>query len=109
MSSKYDVGLMWAKAINIWGQLSAISGILTTMMTIGIFYTTTLQPSFHVPLWLYILVIIFGVVVWTGFVIKYGISGYYRFMSNQSEISETNRKVTLIMRHFKIEDDDRQN
>jgi hypothetical protein len=45
------------------------------------------------------------------FVLKVGISGYYRFFSKQSEVAETNKRVQendrmlrLVMSHFGIED-----
>jgi ABC-type uncharacterized transport system permease subunit len=104
MAHKFDVGLIWAKIVNIWGQLGTVAGIVNTLMMIGVFYTTTLYPNFKVPLWLYIVVIAIGAggVVW--FIIKIGISGYYRFFSKQSEITEANRKIDLIIKYLEIED-----
>ena len=102
---KIDIGLTWAKGINIWGQLGMIAGIANTFMLIGVFYTTTIYPNFSIPLWLYIVAIIFVATSAITFILKYGISGYYRFFSRQSEMSEINKKVSLIMKHLDIKDD----
>ena len=104
-SHKFDVGLIWAKVVNIWGQLGTVAGIVNTLMMVGVFYTTTLYPNFKVPLWLYIVVIALGVFAVVWFIIKIGISGYYRFFSNQSAITEANRKIDLIMKSLNIEDE----
>ena len=103
---RIDIGLMWAKYVNIWGQLGSVAGTVNIMMMIGVFYTTTLKPNFDIPLWLYILVIAMGTVAAVGFILKVGISGYYRFFSSRSELSETNRRVKLIMNHLGIADED---
>jgi len=49
------------------------------------------------------------------FVLKVGISGYYRFFSKQSEVAETNlrvqendRKLTMIMSKLGIEDNGKE-
>lgn len=101
---KMDVGLVWAKYVNTWGQVGAVAGTANLIMMLGVFYTTTLRPSLAVPLWLYILVIVVASITGVVFVLKIGISGYYRFFSKTSELSETNRRVKLIMDHLGIED-----
>ena len=106
---KLDIGLVWAKYVNIWGQLGSVAGTVNILMMIGVFYTTTLKPNFDIPLWLYVMVIAIGTIVAVGFILKVGISGYYRFFSNRSELSETNRRVNLIMNHLGIADEDRGN
>lgn len=102
---RIDVGLTWAKGINIWGQLGMVAGMANTFMMIGVFYTTTIYPNFEIPLWLYIVAIFFVIVFAICFILKYGISGYYRFFSRQSELSEVNKKVSLIMKHLNITDE----
>lgn len=109
---KLDVGLIWAKGINIWGQVGSVAGAVNFLMMIGVFYTTTAKPIWLIPLWVYLSVIIVGGVFVIGFIITKGISGYYRFLSEQSRIDEverkvdeSNRKVELIMRHFNIKDE----
>jgi len=108
---KIDVGLIWAKYINTWGQVGAVAGTANLIMMLGVFYTTTLQPWINVPLWLYALVVVLAAIAGITFVLKIGISGYYRFFSKQSKLSETNRRVQendrklrLIMERLGIED-----
>ena len=103
--SKIDVGLVWAKYVNTWGQVGAVAGTANLIMMLGVFYTTTLRPSLAVPLWLYISVVVVAAITGVLFVLKIGISGYYRFFSKTSELSETNRRVKLIMDHLGIEED----
>ena len=99
-----DVGLVWAKYVNTWGQVGAVAGTANLLMMLGVFYTTTLRPSLAVPLWLYATVVFVAALTGVIFVLKVGISGYYRFFSKTSELSETNRRVKLIMDHLGIED-----
>ena len=108
---KFDIGLIWAKYVNTWGQVGSVAGTVNFLMMIGVFYTTTLKPNLDIPLWLYILVVVIAAVFAVTFVLKIGISGYYRFFSKQSEIAETNkrvqengRKLVLIMDHLGISD-----
>lgn len=112
---KLDVGLIWAKYVNTWVQIGTVAGTANLLMMLGVFYTTTLRPALAVPLWLYILVIVVSAVVGVLFAIKVGISGYYRFFSQNSELSETNkrvqesdRKLNLIMEHLGITDTERK-
>ena len=106
-----DVGLVWAKFVNTYGQVGAVAGTVQMLSTLAILYTTTIQPNADVPVWLYALVIIIGAMLVVLFVLKVGISGYYRFFSKTSELSETNkrvqendRKLGLIMDKLGIED-----
>jgi len=101
---KLDVGLIWAKYVNTWGQIGTVASTVNFLMMLGVFYTTTLKPNIDIPLWLYITVVMIGVILATTFVLKVGISGYYRFFSNRSELSETNRRVKLIMDHLGIDE-----
>ena len=103
---KVDIGLVWAKYVNTWGQVGAVAGTVQMLSTLAILYTTTIQPNMDIPIWLYILVIASGATLMITFVLKVGISGYYRFFSNRSELSETNRRVKLIMNHLGIADED---
>jgi len=110
---KVDVGLVWAKYMNTWGQVGAVAGTANMIMMLGVFYTTTLRPAVAVPLWLYILIVVVAAVSMVLFVLKVGISGYYRFFSKQSEVAETNkrvqendRKLRLIMDKLEIEDNE---
>jgi len=114
--SKIDVGLVWAKYVNTWGQVGAVAGTANLIMMLGVFYTTTLRPSLAVPLWLYISVVVVASITGVLFVLKVGISGYYRFFSKTSELSETNkrvqendRKLGLIMDKLGIEDNGKEN
>jgi len=109
---KVDVGLVWAKYVNTWGQVGAVAGTANLIMMLGVFYTTTLRPAVAIPLWLYILVVVVAATTGVLFVLKIGISGYYRFFSKQSELAETNRRVQendrklrLIMEHLGVEDE----
>lgn len=97
---RMDIGLIWAKYVNIYGQLGSLAGILSMVMTIGIFYTTTLYPIVKIPFWLYVLIITVGagLVVW--FILKIGISGWYRYFSQQSELHQANVKMDAIMEHL---------
>jgi len=111
-----DVGLVWAKYVNTWGQVGAVAGTANLLMMLGVFYTTTLRPSLAVPLWLYITVVVVAALTGIVFVLKVGISGYYRFFSKTSELSETNkrvqetdRKLGLIITHLEIEDTGKEN
>lgn len=108
---KLDIGLTWAKYINIWSQIGAVAGTANLVMMLGVFYTTTLRPSLAVPLWIYITVVAVSAATSVAFVLKVGISGYYRFFSKTSELSETNkrvqetdRKLELIIKHLGIDD-----
>ena len=103
---KLDIGLIWAKFVNTYGQVGAVAGVVQMLSTLAILYTTTIQPNMDIPIWLYILIIASGAALMVTFVLKIGISGYYRFFSNRSELSETNRRVKLIMNHLGIEDGD---
>jgi len=105
MKSKIDIGLIWAKYLNIWGQLGSVVGAVNTLMMIGVFYTTTVKPSLAIPIWLYLVTMVVGVVAMIGFILRWGISGYYRFWSNQSDITSVNRKIDLIMKYLDIKDD----
>jgi len=109
---KVDVGLVWAKYVNTWGQVGAVAGTANLIMMLGVFYTTTLRPSVAIPLWLYILIVVVAATTGVIFVLKIGISGYYRFFSKQSELAETNkrvqendRKLRLILEHLGVEDE----
>ena len=110
---KIDVGLIWGKALNIWSQVGILSGAMSTMMMIGVFYTTTVYPNIKIPLWSYLLsIFIIGLIVLI-FILRWGIKGYFKFFSNQSaltavndKIDEQDRKIELIMKHFNIEDKD---
>ena len=104
--SKLDIGLIWAKYVNTWGQVGAVAGTVQMLSTLAILYTTTIQPNMDIPIWLYVLVIASGTAVMVTFVLKIGISGYYRFFSSRSELSETNRRVKLIMDHLGIPEDE---
>ncbi len=101
---RLDIGLIWAKYVNTWGQIGAVAGTINFLMMLGVFYTTTLKPELDIPLWLYALVVAAGALLAIAFVLKIGISGYYRFFSNRSELSETNRRVKLIMDHLGIDE-----
>jgi len=109
---KIDVGLIWAKYVNTWGQVGSVAGTINMIMMLGVFYTTTLKPNVDIPLWLYILIVVLGATIMIMFVLKVGISGYYRFFSKQSEVAETNRRVQenarklkLIMEHLGVDDE----
>jgi len=111
--SKIDIGLTWAKYVNTRGQVGAVAGTANLIMMLGVFYTTTLRPAMAIPLWLYVLVVVVAAVSMILFVLKIGISGYYRFFSKQSEVAETNkrvqendRKLRLIMDKLGIKDND---
>jgi hypothetical protein len=97
-----DIGLVWAKVVNIWGQLGTAAGIVNFIMMLGVFYTTTVYPNVKMPLWIYLSIVIIGAIIGIGFILKWGISGYYRFLSKQSELSEVNNKLTFIMKEMKI-------
>lgn len=105
-NSKIDIGLSWAKAVNVWGQIGLFAGVANTVMLIGVLYTTTVAPKFSIPFWLYILIIMIAAIVCIIFVMKIGISGYYRFFSQQSELSQVNKKVSKIMKRLNIEEDE---
>ena len=100
-----DVGLIWAKFVNTYGQVGAVAGTVQMLSTLAILYTTTIQPNIDVPIWLYILIIVSGAVLMITFVLKIGISGYYRFFSKTSELAQTNKRVKMIMDHLGIEED----
>lgn len=100
-----DIGLWWAKYINIWGQAGAVVGTFNFIMLLAVFYTTSIGPSkYSIPLWLYISIVVVGTVIGVVFVMKVGISGYYRFFSQKSEMSQINKRVKLIMDRLEIDD-----
>ncbi len=106
-----DLGLIWAKYVNTWVQVGTIAGAINMLMMLGVFYTTTLKPFMAIPLWLYIAVVAVSAFCVVLFALKIGISGYYRFFSKTSELSETNkrvqetdRKLSLIMEKLGIAD-----
>ena len=99
---KMDVGLAWAKYVNIWGQVGTVASTVSMIMMLGVFYTTTLRPVVDIPLWLYILVVVAAAALAVLFVLKVGISGYYRYFSKQSEVSETNERVQETDRKLKM-------
>jgi len=101
---KIDIGLTWAKGVNIWGQLGTVAGVANIIMMLGVFYTTVVYPNIKIPLWAYVLIVVLGASAATWFIIRWGISGYYRFFSRQSELSEVHRKIELIMENLHIED-----
>jgi len=114
--SKIDVGLIWAKYVNTWGQVGTVASTVSFIMMLGVFYTTTLYPALEMPLWMYIIIILIGMTLVIFFVLTIGISGYFRFFSNRSELSETNkrvqetdRKLELIMAKLGIEDTGKEN
>ena len=109
---KVDIGIIWAKYVNTWGQVGAVAGTVQMLSTLAILYTTTIQPNIDISVWLYILIITSSATLLITFVLKIGISGYYRFFSKQSEVAETNlrvqendRKLKLVMDHLGIKDD----
>ena len=102
---RLDIGLIWAKYVNTWGQIGAVAGTVNFIMMLGVFYATTLKPAFNIPMWLYVLIVVVSAVLATTFVLRIGISGYYRFFSERSELSETNRRVKLIMNHLGIDEE----
>ena len=104
MIPKIDVGLVWAKYVNTWGQIASVANTINMLMMVGVFYTTTLKPNVNIPLWLYILIIALGLTLAVVFVLKIGLSGYYRFFSNRSELSEANRRIKLVMDHLGIDE-----
>lgn len=111
LGKKIDVGLAWAKYVNTWSQIGVVASTVNFSMMLGVFYTTTLKPTLDIPLWAYILFVLSGVAMAIVFALKVGISGYYRFFSKTSELSETNRRVQendrklrLIMDKLGIED-----
>jgi hypothetical protein len=113
---KIDIGLTWAKYVNTYGQVGAVAGTVQMISTLAILYTTTIQPNIAIPVWLYVLVIAVGAILVVTFVLKVGISGYYRFFSQSSELAETNmrvqendRKLKLIMDKLGIEDNGKRN
>lgn len=113
---KMDIGLIWAKFVNTYGQVGAVAGTVQMLSTLAILYTTTIQPNADVPVWLYVLIIVSGAALMITFVLKIGISGYYRFFSKTSELSETNkrvqetdRKLRLIMDKLEVKDTGKEN
>ena len=116
LKSGLDIGLIWAKYINIWGQVGTVAGTVNLIMMLGVFYTTTLRPAIAISLWLYILIVAVATIVGVVFVLKVGISGYYRYFAEQSAVAETNkrvretdRKLALIMEKLGIEDTEENN
>lgn len=100
--NKIDIGLIWAKYMNIWSQIATVAGMISFIMMLGVFYTTTLQPAFNIPLWLYILIVLIGTALAIAFVTSIGISGYYRFFSERSELGKTNKTVQENSRQLKL-------
>jgi len=108
---KIDIGLLWAKYVNTWGQVGSVAGTVNLLMMLGVFYTTTLRPILDIPLWLYIMIVVVAASSLVLFVLKIGISGYYRFFNKTSElgrtyakVQENNRKLELIMQHLGIDE-----
>ncbi len=104
--NRLDIGLAWAKFLNTWGQLSAISGMLTTFMTAGIFYTTTINPNIHMPFWVYLTILGVGASGVCVFIITVGIKAYYKFLADQSDIHKVEKKLDAVIKHLGIKIDD---
>lgn len=102
---KFDVGLIWAKFMSIWSQVGVIQGIFNTVMLVAVFYTTTISPVFQISFWLYITVIVVLSVPVLAFIIKVGISGYYRFINQQTKIEEIDRITKLIAEKMGVQYD----
>jgi len=100
-----DVGLMWASVMAVYGQVGVFFGVYNTIMLIGVFYATTIKDFIPLPLYLLGTILLFLVAIL--FIIKVGISGYYRFFNKQSAVAEIERKVDLICRELKIDSDKR--
>lgn len=100
---RIDIGLIWGKIINIWSQIGVVSGITSNIMMIGVFYTTTVYPNIKIPVWIYLLVIAIGIILLIGFILKWGISGQYRYFSKQSELTEANLKLDALLEYYGID------
>ena len=96
---KTDLGLSWAKLLVILGQVGAIYGMVNSIMLIGIFYMTTIRPEFGIPLWPYLLAVIFVIISLVSFILKIGISGYYRFFNQQSAIDRIDQKLDWLIKN----------
>ena len=103
IANKYDPGLIWAKTQATYSQLGTISGMVAQLMQVGVFYATVVKG--WIPLWVYLIVLATGLGLVLLFILKIGISGYYRFFNQQSAVDNINRKVNLIMQRLEIEDD----
>lgn len=101
---KMDIGLIWAKWMNISGQMGAVQGAASIIMLLIVTYTTSLKGV--IPLWIYVTAVILGVVVLIVFVVKIGISGYYRFFNQQSAMNRIERKLNLLLKEKGIETDE---
>ena len=104
MKTRNDIELAWGKVLIIIVQAGAVYSLINSLMLIGIFYTTTARPEFGIPLWLYLLVVtavIFSLVI---FILKIGISGYYRFFNQQSAMDKIDQKVDRIIKHLGMKD-----
>lgn len=88
---KMDVGITWGKIINIWGQIGVVQGVINTIMLFVVTYNTSLKNL--LPVWLYILIIVISIICIVGFVLRIGISGYYRFFNQQSAMNRIESKV----------------
>ena len=83
---KFDIGLVWARWMAIWGQVSMVAGVIQFLATLVILYTVTISPKYSIPAWLYGVVVLILLLLIILFVTRWGISGYYRFFNRNSKI-----------------------
>lgn len=97
---KFDVGMFWGSIINIWGQVGVVFGIANTIMLLGVFYTTTARAYISFPLYI-VIVVVLGTST-LAFILKVGISGYYRFFTKQTSLSKVDEKLDNIIKDNKL-------
>lgn len=104
MGHKKDIGMLWAKLLNIYGQFGSIQGLVNTSILIIMFYTGTIRQETGMPPWLYALILLALISTGVAFIHKKGISGYYRFFSEQSGLDEVKADIKKIKEALNIED-----
>jgi len=90
--------------MNVWGQVATAVGAVQFCATLIILYTVTIYPTFRIPFWLYLLILAIGIFLAVGFVLKWGISGYYRFFNQQSKVEQISQNLKKVMEHLGIEE-----
>jgi len=97
LNNNVDIGLKWAHLMAIWGQVGMIQSMINTIMLLGVFYTTTAKPAWDIPIGAYILLLVIVGISTLVFILRWGISGYYRYFSQRSELAEVQRDVKKIL------------
>lgn len=95
-----DIGMTWAHFLAVYSQLGVVLSIYNTIMIFGVFYINI--ASHYVSLYLFFVIAVAGVGLWVLFILKVGISGYYRFLNDQSALTRIERRLDALTREVEL-------